>query len=277
MLKKACWFALLAVFVVAYARPGASHWRLTENPPVVPRVSGEGETSPELRRQSFEIVWKTVKEKHFDPQLGGVDWDAVREKYLPRIGGVKTDVEFYDLLQQMLGELHESHFAIYPPEAVPDDDAREARLGTVGADVRIIDGLAVITRIQPGSPAARAGLATGFVIEAIDGTATAQISERASKGGATEGIKVIRQVRSVLARLNGDPGTSVEVAYTSKPGTRSVAKITRERLTGEMSARMGNFPPQHVEFDSRTVQDGIGYIRFNIFVMSIMDRLRSAI
>src|SRR5262249_43192753 len=103
------------------------------------------------------------------------------------------------------------------------------------------------------------------------------MSERDSKGGATGGIKVIRLVRSVLARLNGDPGTSVEVTYTSKPGTRSVAKITRERLTGEMSARMGNFPPQHVEFDSRTVQDGIGYIRFNIFVMSIMDRLRSAI
>src|SRR5262249_24619910 len=103
------------------------------------------------------------------------------------------------------------------------------------------------------------------------------MSERDSKGGATGGIKVIRQVRSVLARLNGDPGTSVEVACTSKPGTRSVAKITRERLTGEMSARMGNFPPKHVEFDSRTVQGGIGYIPFNVFVMSMMDRLRSAI
>jgi len=177
----------------------------------------------------------------------------------------------------MLGELHESHFAVYPPDALPDDDAREPRSGTVGADVRIIDGLAVITRIRPGSPAARAGLATGFVIEAIDGTATGQMLERASKGSATEGVKVIRQTRAVLARLNGDPGTLVEVAYTSRPGTRSVAKITRERLTGEMSARMGNFPPQYVEFDTRTVQDRIAYVRFNIFVMSIMDRLRSAI
>jgi len=40
---------------------------------------------------------------------------------------------------------------------------------------------------------------------------------------------------------------------------------------------MGNFPPQYVEFDSRMVQEGIGYIRFNVFVVSIMDRLRSAI
>src|SRR5262245_8296103 len=277
MPRRACSIGLLAVFVVACAGASASHWKLPEGPPVIPRISLEGETSPELRRQSFDIVWKTVKEKHFDPQLGGVDWDAVREKYLPRIGEVKTDIEFYDLLQQMLSELHESHFAIYPPEALPDDDTREPSLGTVGADLRIIDGLAVITRIQPGSPAARAGLATGFIVEAIDGTATAQIIERASKASATEGIKTIRQTRSVLGRLNGNPGTSVEVTYTGKPGARGVARITREKLTGEMSARMGNFPPQYVELDSRTVQDGIGYIRFNIFVMSIMDRLRSAI
>src|SRR5262249_38098515 len=153
----------LAVFVVASARPVASNWKLPGSPPTAPRNSREGETSPELRRQSFDIVWKTIKEKHFDPQRGGVDWDAVGQKDLPRIGEANADLELYELLHQMLGELHESHSAVYPPAALPDDDAREPRSGTVGADVRIIDGLAVITRIRPGSPAARAGLATGFV------------------------------------------------------------------------------------------------------------------
>ncbi|MCI0392709.1 MAG: hypothetical protein MOB07_28590, partial [Acidobacteria bacterium] len=32
-----------------------------------------------LRQQTFDIVWRTVKEKHFDPAMGGVDWDKARE------------------------------------------------------------------------------------------------------------------------------------------------------------------------------------------------------
>jgi hypothetical protein len=39
-----------------------------------------GEKEQDIRRQTFEIVWHTVKEKHFDPDYGGVDWDRVREQ-----------------------------------------------------------------------------------------------------------------------------------------------------------------------------------------------------
>ena len=35
------------------------------------------EATPELRRRTFEIVWRTIKEKHFDPKFNGVDWDMV--------------------------------------------------------------------------------------------------------------------------------------------------------------------------------------------------------
>ena len=31
-----------------------------------------------VRQESFDKVWRTVKEKHFDPTFGGVDWDKVR-------------------------------------------------------------------------------------------------------------------------------------------------------------------------------------------------------
>jgi carboxyl-terminal processing protease len=278
MYRTAFSIVLLVFICAAHAQAGAGSWESAQNPPpVVAAVSREAEASPELRRQAFDIVWKTVKEKHFDPTFGGVDWDSVREKYLPRLGEVKTDRELYDLLQQMLRELHESHFAIYPPDALPDDDSREPASGTVGVDVRIIDGLAVITRVRPGSPAARAGLGPGFVLESIDGTETRLIIQRASSGSDTEGIRRIHQTRAVLARLSGDPGTSVEIKYAGKAGTSEIANIKRDGLTGEMSARMGNFPPQYVEFNWGRVQGGIGYLRFNIFVLSIMDRLRSTI
>ena len=46
-----------------------------------------------LAGKSFDIVWSTVKEKHFDPTFGGVDWDAARRKYEPRLSKVKKDGE----------------------------------------------------------------------------------------------------------------------------------------------------------------------------------------
>src|SRR5262249_34982490 len=64
-----------------------------------------------VRQQTFELVWRTVQEKHFDPTFGGVNWEQVRLRYAPKITAAASDAEFYGLLQQMLGELHQSHFA----------------------------------------------------------------------------------------------------------------------------------------------------------------------
>ncbi|HZF37683.1 MAG TPA: hypothetical protein VE715_02570, partial [Blastocatellia bacterium] len=76
------------------------------------------ENRGDIRQQTFEIVWRTVKEKHFDPAMGGVDWDKAHETYAPRVAAVKSDREFYLLLQEMLGLLHQSHFNIIPPESL---------------------------------------------------------------------------------------------------------------------------------------------------------------
>jgi len=141
----------------------------------------------ERRRETFEIVWRTVKENHFDPKFGGVDWDALHAEFAPRVALTANDAELHWLLQQMLNRLGQSHFAIIPPESIPavppeetddegagetddagddeDEDAAARRAGGrdlterlthgVGVDVRVIDGAVVITRVEPQSPAAR--------------------------------------------------------------------------------------------------------------------------
>src|SRR5215212_2873645 len=55
----------------------------------------------DARQETFDIVWRIVKEKHFDPAFGGVDWDKVRERYAPRVAELKSDAELYILLQKM--------------------------------------------------------------------------------------------------------------------------------------------------------------------------------
>lgn len=233
--------------------------------------------SPDVRKETFDIVWRTVKEKHFDPTLGGVDWDKVREQYAPLSAAAKTDTEFYDVLRQMLGELHQSHFNIIPPEAVVEDDSAQPKGGGIGIDLRLVNGQALITHVDSNSTAANAGLRTGFIIERVDNSSVEQIASLFAKSKESKAMVNLRITRALLARINGAPESTVRIGYLDERDEPREANIARERLKGEMSQRLGNFPPQYTEFEAKRLSDGIGYIRFNIFVMSLMDRIRSAI
>jgi tricorn protease-like protein len=36
----------------------------------------------------FDVVWQTINDNFYDPAFGGVDWKAIRQKYLPEVAGV---------------------------------------------------------------------------------------------------------------------------------------------------------------------------------------------
>ncbi|HEX3227745.1 MAG TPA: hypothetical protein VHQ95_02200, partial [Pyrinomonadaceae bacterium] len=202
-----------------------------------PQVVGgvPAESRADLRQETFDFVWRTVKEKHFDPTLGGLDWDKIREQYAPRAAAAKTDNELYGILRQMLGELHQSHFNIIPPEAVVEDDSPEPKGGSIGIDLRLIDGQPTITRVEPQSKAALAGLRPGFVIKKIDDTTAEKIIETFAKSKESPAMVSLRITRTFLLRINGAPETSVRLGYLDEKDQLREVTVTRERLKGEMS------------------------------------------
>src|ERR1019366_5075446 len=44
----------------------------------------------QLEIASFEKVWTTVRDKHWDKNPGGLDWQAIHEEYRPRIDKATT-------------------------------------------------------------------------------------------------------------------------------------------------------------------------------------------
>ena len=264
----------LIVLLIAVWLPSAVAQTQTAPAPV---AGGSAVTATDVRQQTFDIVWRTVKEKHFDPTFGGVDWDKVRAEYAPRVAGVKNDHELYELLQRMLEELHQSHFGIIPPEAIISEETAAPHLGGIGIDLRIINNQAVLTRVEPDSKAAAAGLRAGFIITKIDDTTVEQILARFTKSKATPAFIRLYSVRALLGRLGGAPETSVRIAYLDQHDQAHDVTLTRGRLKGEMSPAFGNFPPQYMEFEAKQLAGNIGYIRFNIFVLPQMEKIRAAI
>ncbi|HEV2827036.1 MAG TPA: S41 family peptidase [Pyrinomonadaceae bacterium] len=260
------------------------------------------------RQESFQIVWQTVNDLFYDPKFGGVDWLGVRKTYEPRVAKAKSDQEFHELLQQMLNELHQSHFLVVPREAIPkirlakeaDDDADKSsedavadveepldelrykltdRLLTgIGIDLRVIDGSAVVTRVDPGSSAARAGLRPGYVIKSVGRQSLDSLIseiERHPLWGAI--IRPELPLFLVAGFINGDEMSRVKLGYLDARKRLRTISIRRERLKGEMSPAVGNLPAMYTEFEARQLRGGIGYIRFTAFVPSLMERLCRAL
>src|SRR5262245_17122697 len=264
------------VFTVMFTLALALGASAQTSPQVVAGAAASSGKPEDLRRTTFEIVWRTVKEKHYDPTLGGVNWDKVRQQYEPRALAAASDQELYRVLQEMLGELHQSHFNIIPPEAIIPDDEREPG-GSIGIDLRLIDGEAVITHVESDSAAARAGLRTGFVIKKVGEKNIVQIIDLIAKSNQPATLKNVRITRRILNEINGEPGSAVKVTFLDGSDLARELTVTREKLKGELSPRFGNFPPQYIEFESKRLAGNLGYIRFNVFAIPVIEKTNKAI
>lgn len=91
----------------------------------------------QLHVQSFDQVWQTVRDKHYDATLNGVDWNAVRDQLRPMIAQAKTDDDVRDILSDMLSRLGLSHFAIYPPDKVIESTPRGGFIPPLAKDADV--------------------------------------------------------------------------------------------------------------------------------------------
>lgn len=298
-----------ALFLILFVLHTVTHARQTprvEAPTVAaaPPVAAAG-AEAERRRESFDIVWQTVKDNHFDPKFGGVDWDAVRAEFAPRVAAARTDRELHALLQQMLNRLGRSHFNIIPPEAIPsteaEDDSREGggedetpghdeprRKGSlraaeqltygVGIDLRVVGGVALVTRVEPGSSAARAGLRMGHVLRSIDGQPLSDIL-RTLRLVAVYEPSARSQIPAeiIVGYVNGPPGTSVALTFLDGRNRVRRALLPRERLKGELVPLFQTLPAQLVEFESARLRGGVGYVRFNLFAAPVLEKFCAAL
>ena len=120
----------------------------------------------EERQYLFDHIWQQVKDKFYDPQLHGVDWQAYREVYSKFLPHINNKYDFRDMLSEMLGELNASHTgARYYPDGAPQ---KTAQIGVFLDPDYDGDGLR-IEEVVKRSPLAVKGIASGSIIEKIDG------------------------------------------------------------------------------------------------------------
>jgi carboxyl-terminal processing protease len=79
-------------------------------------IAGEETPEQQLNIESFEKVWTTIRDKHWDPKLGGLDWEAIHDEFRPQIEGANSRARVRSLISSMVSRLGQSHFSIIPME-----------------------------------------------------------------------------------------------------------------------------------------------------------------
>ncbi|HYL63335.1 MAG TPA: S41 family peptidase [Candidatus Methylomirabilis sp.] len=121
------------------------------------------------KEEMFWQVWSDLRDTFFDPNFNGVDWNAVRTRYTPRIAGAATPDEVRRLLNLMVGELNASHSGVgAPPGSTQTVTGRLAVNFDRSAYEK--DGRLRIAKIIPLGPAALAKeIHEGDDLLAVDG------------------------------------------------------------------------------------------------------------
>ena len=226
--------------------------------------------------RTFEIVWKKVNETYFDPTFGGLNWKDAHDRYQPLITAAKKDKEFYELINKMLWELKVSHANLVPPGSLALYEPLTFAEGSPGIDIRLLNGVAVITSVKPESPAHKAGLYPGYVIQAIDEISVEQIAretELKMPPPSNSRSQIARITKAILSRIYGTPGTEVSIVYSDKGGEKREQKIIRTERSGVAA---GPFFLA-IEFEARRLDSGIGYIRLNTLQPQLAAQISKAI
>lgn len=211
--------------------------------------------------ESFEKVWTTIRDKHWQAEPGGLDWQAIHNEYRPRVEKAATHDQARAVMQEMLGRLNQSHFAIIPGALYSVLDEDGGGPGVTGLDVRVLNGEAVVTSVDPGSSAEKQGVRPGWLIQRSGGKELKPVIEQARSNSAVHELQL---TRAVQARLSGPIGGTLDVSFLDGAGKTVSLRLDLALPRGALSA-FGNLPPQHVWFENKTF-GSTAYVRFNLFL-----------
>jgi carboxyl-terminal processing protease len=216
--------------------------------------------------ESFEKVWTTIRDKHWQKEPGGLNWQAIHEEFRPRVEKAANLDEVRGLLREMLGRLHQTHFNILPSTVYAAVDQEAAGEAQAGIDLRVLDKQAIVTRVDAGSSAERAGVKPGWKIVSTGnpGAEHRDFDPLIQQALADATIHELTLTRSLLARLSGDAGRRVHVAFLDGAGQTVELDLALAPPRGE-GAIFGNLPQQHVWFESKRI-GSVAYLRFNLFL-----------
>ncbi|EMQ2878382.1 PD40 domain-containing protein [Vibrio navarrensis] len=202
------------------------------------------------REQMFDEVWRLYRDYFWDPDMSGVDWDGVREKYKKFISNTSNRDEFNELVSYMIAELGAGHTTL----GVPDNSTvNRWSVGKLGGEL-IINGGIHISEIYDGD------------LDMVD--------ERSPLSKAVPSIDIgdkithvndvpVFSLNALDQELSGRVGKPTSISVVKQSGRKVNNEIVPISAAHEAWLRYKHWVFTNQEFVERESNNSIGYIHLN--------------
>jgi carboxyl-terminal processing protease len=219
-------------------------------------------------------VWVRVLQKHYDPKLGCKDWPALRMQYGEKLVSAKDEAAAYATINDMLGELGQSHFRLFAPSGKRDDE--HAGPASPPIAVRWIEDQLVVVH---GTASGHLGaVGPGSTLLAVDEVtfddARAEIEGRTSRPAQF----AFEIARVAAARLSCEhAGQSRKVRVTEPAAQKQVVRmLVCAEPKGERIS-LGNLEDIPTQVESRMIEGtDVGVLGFNVWMLPMVKRVEES-
>jgi carboxyl-terminal processing protease len=242
---------------------------------------------------SFDKVWTTIKDLHWDPNLNGVDWEAARAELRPKVESAKTDAQARAAMTALINKLKQSHFGIIPSEVYAKLDALPSREkeekdaatkpsekgpGESGVRVRVVDDKAIVTRVDADSAGAAAGIEPGWELLRVEKFNVNKVLKDVRAAHKGQSLLPAFEALAVTGLLEGDAGEQLDAQFRDGRG-KKVTKSLSLRPPAGNAFKFMNMPTFHIQTESREAAPKIAYFWFTAWMdpANVMDEFRHTI
>ena len=207
--------------------------------------------SSQDRSKVFEQVWRLIRDRYYDPNFHGLDWNGIHERYRHRVNKVDSDDALYLLMKQMTGELRDAHTRFHTPSERQRASRRVAT--TTGVLIANVDGEPTVVDVEPNSEADRSGVQPGMLLASVDGESASKRLTEIEEQSGTSSSQRATALLGYYRLLAGEPGSLVRLRFVKADGSPLDVVLKRHVVSLAPSVT------------ARTLPSGIVYIRLPLF------------
>lgn len=254
--------------------PAAQEPAETGNGEAASGSASDGERQPFDRQSfldSFDLVWQTVRERHWDAEKAGAAWDAAREHFRPIVERAEDAATARQAMNELLASLNQSHFVIIARDSYESLErlAASGGEGWSGLVVRLIDSRGLVLRVAPESPAAQAGIRPGWELVTVRGKPVSRVVESTRSQAGDHFMRAETVFGLTMdAICSGAVGEQLTMELVDYEGQPVEIGVTLVAGPGQ-PARFGFLPVTQVEYRSSRLEaenGAVAFLAFNAFL-----------
>jgi tricorn protease len=199
--------------------------------------------------QIYHETWRQMRDFFYAPNMHGVDWEKMRDKYLPLVAHVNNRLDLTYVLGELVGELNVGHAYVGGGDV---EEVARVQMGLLGATLsHDASGYYRIDRILKGQnwEASRRSPLTEIGLNVKEGDYIIEVNGRS-----------VNNMDNIYEALIGTAGQQVELSVNDRPSAEGARRIIVVPISSEADLYYYAWVQENIRKVSEATNGRVGYI-----------------